>query len=106
MNTIVRKDHYGQWRADTRIEFNPDERLVLEIHTGKNSRGELYTSASVHKIDGAFSTFRMFQDFHKIMVANRVRATEKAVRAQHDDVLSRMESIRQYAKQHYASKGV
>jgi hypothetical protein len=116
MNTIIRKDCRGNWKADTRIEFDAGiggdsdiggdsgKRQVLEIHTGKNHRGELYTSASVHKIDGAFSTFVMFQDFHKVMVATRIRCTEKAVKAQHDDVLSRIASIKQYAKQHYSDK--
>lgn len=103
-NTTVRKDHYGHWRATTQVEFDPDAKRVLEVYTGKNSRGDLYTSASVHKLEGNAKTHMVFQDFHKVMATVRVRCTEKAVRQQHEDVLSRLESVRQYARQHYRSE--
>lgn len=104
-NTTIRKDHYGHWRATTQVEYDPDKRQVLEIYTGKNSRGELYTAASVHKLEGNAKTHRVFQDFHKTMATVRARCTEKAVRQQHEDVLSRLTSIKLYAKHHYEAKG-
>jgi hypothetical protein len=89
--TVTRKDYHGAWASKTQIEL-PDDH-VLEISTSKKSSGVLSTTATVHKVEGSFMSHRMFQDYSKQLVAERVRVTEKAVVAQHNRAMEQLDSI-------------
>ena len=89
--SVIRKDHYGAWVMKTQVELM--DNYVLEISTSKRSSGILSTTANVHKVEGGFMTHRMFQDYSKQLVAEKVRVTEKAVRAQHAEALKMLDVI-------------
>lgn len=89
--TVIRKDHYGAWVMKTQVELM--DNYVLEISTSKRSSGVLSTTANVHKIEGGFMTHRMFQDYSKHLVSEKVRVTEKAVRAQHEQALKMLDVV-------------
>ena len=101
MNQIstTRKDHYGAWTSKTQIKLPND--YILEFSTSKRSNGVLSTTANVHKLEGNFMTHRMFQDYSKQITAEKVRVTEKAVRAQHALALQSLEQVLSEVKAQY-----
>jgi hypothetical protein len=66
---------------------------VLQIRTGKLSNGLLVTTATVHKVEGTALTFRMFRDYSKQIVSEKIRCTEKNVTAQHTAGLAQLDQV-------------
>jgi|LakMenEpi03Aug12_release.lakeMendotaPanAssembly.Ray.scaffolds.fasta_scaffold163132_6 hypothetical protein len=103
MQTKINRDLRGAWQANSRIML--DDKTVLCISTHKTFSGALVTSAAVnHLTDDGFESHTMFGDFHKIIIANKVRVTESAVKAQHDAALLVLDSIKDEIATFYANK--
>jgi hypothetical protein len=79
------------WKGETQIELGDNR--VLFITTSKlSSSGALRTTAMVGTVDG-FSVryvmgFGKTGDFHAVLASTQTRVTEKAVREQHQHVLT------------------
>ena len=78
----VYKSHYG-WCAESEVAVG--ERVV-RITTMKRSNGQLATIATAGKVNGISFSFVLFQDFNKVLLQEKVRCTEKSVKAQHDQI--------------------
>jgi len=102
--TRINKDIRNGWQAETRIDM-PEigERHFLQLHTMKRYDGRLVTIASVNKrtADGLGYTHAFPGDFLSKRIAEKVRATEKAVATQHASALQQIEQIRAEALAHY-----
>jgi hypothetical protein len=97
--TTYGKDDNGCW-ADTVLATIGD--LTLVIHTSKNtSKGTLDTRASCRKIEAHSYTVRLFQDFSSVVDREKVRCTEKAVKAQHAHSLTHAQDTIDGAYHHY-----
>lgn len=100
------KDIRNGWTAESCIELG-DER-VLTITTMKRWNGSLSTTASVQTRSYTCGipvlTFKMGRggDFHRTILAEQIRATEKAVRTQHEQALGHLSTIKGQALEHYA----
>lgn len=91
MNTVTLKDYYGSWISKSQIDL-PDN-WALQIHTGKVSTGMLVTSATVHKVEGNSMKHRVYQDYSKRIVSEKIRCTEKNVVAQHAAALAKLDQV-------------
>lgn len=89
MEVSVSKGIHG-WRAETCIELPNDRELC--ILTSKRHDGRLTSTATV------------FEDFAQTLTRSDLRCTEKNVRAQHDMVLTTIDSIKERVTAHYATK--
>lgn len=103
MQTNVDKAKTG-WRAETSIDLN--DKQVLKLNTRSNTRGGIATWASVHEVqDNGMLAHVLMQDFSTaVRIDTTVRCTEKAVRRQHDVVLSFLEQIKQSVQAFYGPK--
>lgn len=103
MTTRIRKGIHG-WTAETDHRIGDDR--VLSILTMKRSDGSLTTTATVHRLETLrgmpMKSFAFGKDFHKAMLTEQVRCTEKAVAKQHADVLSHISTIKAAVEFHYA----
>lgn len=79
--TLIRRDHYGAWRAETLLDLG--QNLQLSITTSKKSSGALSTTASVGHVEGNFVSHKVYDDLFITLAAFVVRVTEKNVQAQH-----------------------
>ena len=92
MNTYIRKDYRGNWRAETRIDI--EDNRVVTVSTYKISNGSLCTNVSVGTLNDGFISHRVFADYNKFVKQEwPKRVTEKVVSSQHDSVLSDIDSI-------------
>lgn len=93
-------------RADSQIDLgmptSDGKQRVLEISTYKIDR-LLVTRANVMTIDGNFSSHMLHADFNRRLSAHQVNATERNVRAQHEGVLSNLDTILKAARLHYGA---
>ena len=117
ITTNARKDHWGKWIIESDIPLPnvkakegtglPGDPLdaFLRISTSKNSRGALQAYASV-----AFRTkygfthaigFGAGGDFSAAVITRQGRATEKALRALHDEALSHLDLVLAHVAEHY-----
>ena len=102
--TRINKDIRNGWQAETRIAL-PEigERHFLQVHTMKRYDGLLATQVSVNEqtADGMGYTHAFPGDYNRRWAGEKVRATEKAVAAQHAAVLEQIEQIKAGALLHY-----
>lgn len=94
----VFKDKYCGWVVEETIRLN--ETLELKVST-KKLNGYVQTTGMVSKINGAFRTFALYQDFYKSY--NKIeakRVTEKTVKDHHGFVS--IDTIITDAKSHYS----
>ena len=103
MKTIYGKGDNGH-KATT--SYDLDNGLTLKVSTRKGNSGKLITTASCAKVsrDNGFvsETHRVYQDFYTTVFAQIARCTEKAIKAQHDTVVSDLfDHIVQEALNHY-----
>lgn len=99
--TFTRKGDNG-WRAETVADIGGGRQLQLFT---RKMKGKLVTAASVGRVDGAFFTHVIFEDFYRVLERADVRVTEKAVQAQHAEYLEMLPAIVADAEEHYATKG-
>jgi len=100
---MIRKDaHYG-WTVTTYFDFRDNMRI--KVLTMKRHGGNLVTTASAMRQDGAFESHMVYADFSKNILSERVRVTEKAALDQHNRVISMRDEIIAMAVQHYEAKG-
>jgi hypothetical protein len=97
--TFISRNHAKAWDAKTIVPLK--DRQQLTIHTYKNHRGALATYASVGTLERGFVTHKLYDDYSKCFAAEAVRCTEKAVAAQHRDVLARLPTILDDITRHY-----
>jgi len=74
------------WEAETIIGLRDD--LILAVYTSKRHGGALSTSATVYTTGDGFKTHEMYKDYSQRISSERVRVTEKAVRAHHEAALA------------------
>lgn len=118
ITTTARKDHWGKWIIESDIDLPnvkakpgtglPGDPLdaFLRISTSKNIRGDLQARATV-----AFRTTTGFThaigpadrggDFGAAVITRPGRATEKALRALHDEALGHLDLILSHVGEHY-----
>lgn len=92
--------------AETTVQFLCDGVVrVLTIETSKPHGGGLRSLASVHIVrkDGIL-TFEIHGDFMRTLIHANVRATEKAVREQHNKALSVLDALIPEVRSFYAKK--
>lgn len=87
--TCDRNNMHNELRAVTRegIEVPGHTGYFVEVTTSKASRGGIATRARVFKSDGRFNTTDLFGDWNKTLATAPARATEKAIRALHEQAL-------------------
>jgi len=118
MSNIItaRKDHWGKWIIETDIKLPnvkardnaglPGDPLdaFVRISTSKNLRGDLQAHASVcfrtttgytHAIGGPSG------DYSRSIITRPGRATEKALRALHDEALGNLDLLLADIANHY-----
>lgn len=117
-NITARKDHWGKWIIESDIDLPnvkaregvglPGDPLdaFLRITTSKNLRGDLQARATV-----AFRTEYGFThaigladrggDFGATIITREGRATEKALRALHDEALGHLDLVLAHVANHY-----
>lgn len=113
----AKKDHWGKWIIESEIDLPnvkakehqglPEDPMTafVQISTSKNSRGELQSRATV-----AFRTKYGFThaigfggdgDFSANIITRQGRATEKALRALHDEALGHLDLVLDHVAAHY-----
>lgn len=101
--TTVLKSHHG-WEADTHVEL--EDSHILRIHTMKHYGGELVTTATrMVRTTGDFLglSYIPTEDFNAVVIRERVRVTERAVRSQHAWALEQVNDLKARVKDHYAA---
>lgn len=103
MTTSIAKTK-GGWQGNTRVDLGND--LVLRITTMRGVvRGGVVTDASVHRIErvhGYAMEKYTRHDYHRQVIHWDLRATEKAVKAQHQLALDMLDQIKAEIERHYA----
>lgn len=104
--TIDRNNHHNELRAKTRegIEVPGHTGYFVEVITSKSSRGGISAHGRVYKRDGAFNSTDLFGDWNKTLATNPARATEKALRALHEQALSGLSDQLAEARAHTMKK--
>lgn len=108
--TNIRKDRWGKWVAESRIDLAGDRQL--KIRTSKNDRGALITSASVCQIerdrDYYVEKFQLYGDYLKsVRITQPARVTSKVVEAQQALALAEdLQIVLDDVKAFYAAKGI
>lgn len=86
--TKLTRNYHGEINAQTIKTVNG---ITWDIHTGKGNGGRIYTNAqecTIKRENGYISTsFMMFQSRNIKLIAEKARATEKNIRAQHEKAL-------------------
>lgn len=103
LNTRIRRNMRNQLVIETRVPLEGNRRL--EIDTSKSDSGPVTTYAAVFhlKEDGA-KVHALFQDYCKCFAKEKIRATEKALKMQHDKVLAQIDTILDDVTRHYAGE--
>lgn len=103
LNTRTRRDIRGRLSVETRITLDGNRRL--EIDTYKSESGPVVTYATVfHLKDDGSKIHAIFKDYSKTFAKEKIRATEKALRAQHDTVLTGIDTILADVTRHYVGE--
>jgi ribosomal protein L3 len=100
--TRIYRDFRKNWRAATSIDL--EDARVLRIETSKNDSGYVTTLATVHKRERDTLIHAMFADYSKYLAKEKIRATDKAITAQHDKVLADLPTIMADVTRHYAGE--
>lgn len=100
MKTYYYKGHNGH-KMETSKELPNGKTLKLATY---KSGGNLSTYASVGiSTDNTFTTM-LFQDFMKKVISEKVRVTEKAVRAQHHQALNQLDELEAEIAEYYSNE--
>lgn len=101
--TRIEKNIRDGWQATTDFDLGNNRRLI--VTTSKRYDKTLTTTATVHTVsetDGRkFLTHAIRRDYHKTFLVEKVRVTEKAVEAQHIQVLNLVSHIKRQIAIHY-----
>jgi hypothetical protein len=101
----------GRWEAESSAMIDGTAR-ELSISTARDSSGVVRSRATVSRIDGHLKSHVIgfgspSGDFSKTVLSMRHRrATEKAIRLQHETAIAQVESILFQVRQHYAVRDV
>ncbi|KQP14795.1 hypothetical protein [Pseudorhodoferax sp. Leaf267] len=99
----------GRWEATSSTMVDGSNR-ELTTRTARNANGVVRTSAIVSRVEGGFKSHAMGfgssgGDFSATVLSMRhPRATEKAIRLQHETAMAQAESILHLVRQHYAAR--
>lgn len=108
-NTSVHNSTHGGKMAETLVPASHGRHL--NIVTMKRYSGALSTTITGVTVDldngrgFAGYSYMMYQDYCKNPVSERVRCTEKAVRAQHQAILDNIQAYLDEAEEFYKAKG-
>lgn len=102
----VTRNMRGELSAENEFPITSMPGYLLLIGTGKGLRRGLRTYAQVQKDEGSgCRSYVMFGDFRKAVFEDpTVRATEKAVAAQHSRALQQLDALMAEATAFYAAK--
>ncbi len=102
----VTRNMRGELSAENEFPVPSMPGHLLLISTGKGLRRGLRTYAQVQKDEGrGCRSFVMFGDFRKaVFEGPTVRATEKAIAAQHSRALQQLDALMAEAAAFYAAK--
>jgi hypothetical protein len=79
-----------------------NENFFLNIRTSK-SNGRLLSIATVAEESGAFTTYRIYHDYYRIVInGGNKRATQKAIDKQHQEAVNMLGDITADALRHYS----
>jgi hypothetical protein len=98
MKLMNNKDGY---QAVSMIPF--DATRSLRIVTRKYL-GELASTASIVTNTDMGFTFMMFKDWNALVASDKIRVTSKAVKEQHEKVLTKVEDYKKAAQQFYEQR--
>lgn len=92
-----------QHNLEFKLENSP---CHLAIETSKMGKNLVTTASVMIDTERNVVTHRFFHDFNqRALVTPCARATEKTIKAQHDEVLSKLPELLEKAKAHYVSNG-
>ena len=97
----IHKGSDGNWLV--RRHAMIDDTKNLKVTTTKGHGGEIRTAAYVFIREDDHETHRMFTDFCVVLIKNKARATESAVRRQHDEAMEKAGDIIAQAMDFYRS---
>ena len=101
--TKVFKDIRDGWVAETVIPVKDNQELRL--WTSKGYSGQITTSATIgYRHDDSSWSTTFGEDFNKRVFAERERATQKNITAQHDRALALLPELLAEVARHYAKK--
>lgn len=91
----------GNWLAGSYAML--DDNKSLKVTTTKGYNGEIRTAAYVFIREDGHETHRMFTDFAIVVMKNKARATESAVKRQHAEAMEKAGDIIAQAMDFYRS---
>lgn len=99
----ISKGFHG-WQAVTQIKL--EDGYVLELFTMKRYSGLLVTTAGRKKLnnDGIGTSWIPSEDYSEVVCSEKVRVTQSAVKAQHEDALADVREIKDRMYAHYSNK--
>ena len=107
MNTLYSNGRSGHAAKTTIPLPNLGAGMALVVSTYKDNRGMLVTQASAHVISvmngKEFMTFRLYTDYSKPVLREKVRVTGKAVQDQHRRALDLIPTVLDDVCTHYAA---
>lgn len=93
----------GNWLASSSAMLDDDKRL--KVITTKGRDGSIRSSAYVFMTEPCgFESHRMVGDFAAVLITNKARATESAVKRQHEEAMDKAGDIISRAMDFYRSK--
>jgi len=103
LKTRLRRTIHGHLVMETTVPLEGD--FVLMIYTSKIKLARyLETHAVVGQQGDGYTTTQIFHDYNKTLAKEPVRATEKAIRTQHEQVLATIDTILADVTRHYAGE--
>jgi len=98
--TTVTNGLYG-WKAVDIVPLScvPDKQINLA--TMKRASGSVATIVNVETVTKYGVIYSPFSDFNKVLIKRKVRATEKAIRAQHEEAMRDLDILVQEAINFY-----
>jgi hypothetical protein len=97
----IHKGSDGNWLVRSHAMI--DDTKNLKVTTTKGQGGEIRTAAYVFIREDDHETHRMFTDFAVVLIKNKARATESAVRRQHEEAMEKAGDIIAQAMDFYRS---
>lgn len=96
------RDSYKKCKAEA--AFPLANGMQLQIVVRKALNGGVYASASAVKLDGNFTTHRMFYDFSKKLIQKQQMCNQKNVEQMMREALSMLPAILTEVEAHYITK--
>ena len=96
------RDHYKKCKAEA--AFPLANGMQLQIVVRKAMNGGVYASASAVKLDGNFTTHRMFHDFSRKLIQKQQMCNQKNVEQMMREALAMLPTLLAEVEAHYIAK--